>query len=103
MTQAPAPDQPAAAAPLLLHAGTYAVYRTPSGGMHVTYRRETALNEETGQLEAVDETDEHLPEMPAPVVGMLRKMARTGERPNPMTMLKMMMDGGNGDGPDQLG
>lgn len=103
MTQAPAPDEaspngqlaPAPAGmPVLLHSGTYAVYRTPDGGMHVTYRRESALDENTGEWVAVDESDEHLPEMPPMIVGMLRKMAETGERPSPAAMLKMMMGGG---------
>lgn len=99
MTTAPASDQAAAAAPVLLHAGTYAVYRTPAGGMHVTYRRETALDESTGQHVPVDESDEHLPEMPPAIVAIMRKMAETGERPSPAAMLKVLMSGGlGGDG-----
>jgi|SRR6202035_1302111 len=103
MTQAPAPGQaspngqlaPApAGVPVLLHSGTYAVYRTPNGGMHVTYRRESALDEDTGAWVAVDESDEHLPEMPPAIVAVLRQMAETGERPNPATILKMLMSGG---------
>lgn len=113
MTQAPAPDEtspgglvstrtaepfsaPAPPAPVLLHSGTYAVYRTPAGGLHVTYRRESALDEDTGQWVAVDESDEHLPEMPPAIVAVLQKIAETGERPSPATLLKLLM---GGDGP----
>jgi hypothetical protein len=60
------------AGPELLHAGIYALYRTPSGGLHLTYRPE-------GQ-----KADTHLPEVPPAAVAMLGQlMARPEGAPPP--------------------
>lgn len=75
--------------------GTFAVYLTPAGGLHVTYQRRTQTDDDTGVIEQVAEPyDEHLPEIPPAFVDMLAKAQVDGRPPSPMAILKAMMDGG---------
>jgi len=94
----PDTEAPEAAAPVLLHAGTYALYRTAAGGLHVAFRRTMALDPEDDQVKAVTGApDEHLPDLPPVAVSMLERL-QAGERPSPMAMMKALMArGGNGD------
>lgn len=85
-----------AAGPQLIHAGTYALYRTPAGGLHVAFCRTSFTDPATGDIVTValaDQTDEHLPELP-PV--LLQMMAAEGGPPSPMAMVKALMGLRNG-------
>ena len=92
--QAPAPGAQQDA-PQLLHSGTYAVYRTPAGGLHVVYRRTAGWDAEAGEVRQVDgAADEHLPELGPAVVAMFGDI-EAGKRPSPAAMLRAVM-GRNG-------
>jgi hypothetical protein len=95
MSEAPATE----AAPQLLHSGTYALYKTPAGGMHVVFCRHAAWDDETGTVRQIDgAADEHLPELSPAVVAMFDQI-QGGGRPSPAAMLRAIM-GRNGGGPD---
>lgn len=75
--------------PQLLHAGTYALYRTPAGGLHVTFQR-TSAPDETGQLRAIEGApDEHLPELPPALVALLEAQ-QGGQAMTKLDMLKAL-------------
>lgn len=77
----------APARPVLLHAGTYALYRTPAGGLHVTFRR-TSAPDDDGQLRLIEDApDEHLPEMPPALVAMFEAQ-QEGHQLSRMDMLR---------------
>jgi len=106
---APAPA-PAPAKPQLVHQGSYALYRTPAGGLHCVFRRHSYIDDGTGayvEIPAGEQEDAHLPELPPQLVRIMDEMERTGKRPNPMEVLRLLMGGGmgalNGDGPDAVG
>jgi hypothetical protein len=84
----------AAAGPVLVHSGQYALWRTPAGGLHISFRRLAAADEATGEVLVIEGApDEHLPEIPPIAVAMIEKMMTTGERPSPVAILKAMMAG----------
>lgn len=99
-TQAEAEQVTAPAVPVLLHGGTYQLYQTPSGGLHLSFRREYAPGE-NGAITGLDyDTSpagfEHLPfEIPAALIQAASQAQaefdRTGKPPSKMAMLKLMM------------
>jgi hypothetical protein len=105
------PGAAEAAAPLLLHAGTYALYSTPDGGLHITFTRTVATGPD-GQQRAVEGApDEHLPDIPREAVPMLESWLRHGFPPavlrllagdlNPLAIVKALRAAGsNGAGGD---
>lgn len=66
------------AAPVPAMQGTFALFHHPSGGMHLSFRAEGA------------EEDQHI-SIPPMVVALAAK-AMAGERMNPLTMAKALMD-----------
>jgi hypothetical protein len=100
MSEAPVTEAAAAApAPQLLHSGTYALYKTPAGGLHIVFRRTAGWDDETGTVRPIEGAeDEHMPELGPGVVAMFDQI-QAGGRPSPMAMVKAVM-GMNGGGPD---
>lgn len=92
--------------PVLLHGGSYQLYQTPSGGLHVSFRREYAPDN-NGANVVLDypvgpEGWEHLPfEIPGAVIAAAQQAQaefdKTGKPPGKMAMLKLMMGMGLGD------
>lgn len=68
---------PEAPAPRLLHTGTYALYETPTGGRHVVYIREEALDE-SGQLRPVEAAPDHLPDFPPEALPLISQFLEHG-------------------------
>lgn len=98
MTETTADIQQAPARPQFRFGGTYAVYLTPAGGLHISFRRGHVMNDDSGQIEQVpDAEDEHLPEIPAAFVNMLAKAMEDGKRPSPVEILRVLMANSNGD------
>lgn len=99
-TQAEAEQVSAPAVPVLLHGGTYQLYQTPSGGLHLSFRREYTLDD-NGAIAGLEydpgpEGFEHLPfEIPAALIQAAgeaqAEFDRTGKPPSKMAMLKLMM------------
>lgn len=92
--------------PVLLHAGTYALYRAPGGGLHITFTR-TVGTDPSGLQRAIDGAPaEHLPDIPAEAVPLLESFLSNGFPPavlallsgklNPMAIVKAMRAAGNG-------
>jgi hypothetical protein len=78
---------PAAPGPELLHAGTYALYRTAAGGLHVTYTR-TVATDDSGQQRAVEGAPAaHLPDIPPEAVPMLESFLANGFPPAVLSLL----------------
>lgn len=98
--------QEAPAVPVLLHGGSYQLYQTPSGGLHLSFRREYAPDENGANVALAfpegAEGWEHLPfEIPGAVIAAATQAQaefdRTGKPPGRMQMLKLMMGMGLGD------
>ena len=108
MTDDAAAGQAVTAGPRLIHTGVYAIYETPAGGCHVTWRRSAAWDGETGQVRDVDgAADEHMPDIPPEALPLIDQFIRSGIPPailavlqgkaSPLAMLRQLA-GGNGDG-----
>lgn len=90
MSEAPAET----AEPVLVHAGNYAMFRTPAGGLHITFCRTQQTDPQTGEIVPVDGAkDEHLPELPPAIIAMMDQFAAGGERPSPMAMMRALLSG----------
>lgn len=91
------------AAPKLVHAGTYALYETPDGGRHLSYRRTASVDEEGQVREVVGAEDQHLPDIPPAALPLISAWLENGFPPavlamldgklNPVAMLKAMRNG----------
>lgn len=91
-----------APAPQLIHAGTYALWLTPSGAYHVVYRR-TQTTDDTGQVMDIDGADEQhlrdLPERWANMIAMILdrdaplppifQALLDGKMPSPMDLMRL--------------
>lgn len=103
-----------APAPVLIHAGTYALWLTPEGAYHVVYRR-TQTTDDQGQVQDIDGApDVHLRDLPerwANMIGMLVdrdaplppifQALLDGKMPSPMDLVRLRKqaeDAANGDG-----
>lgn len=93
----PGPVPARAAEPAVLHTGTYALFLTPAGGLHVTFRK--AMEQDAaGVLQPIAQpVDENLPEIPPAVFRLLAESAESGKRPSPMGLLRALMAAGGGD------
>lgn len=59
------PDYGRPRLPELIHSGTYALWRTPAGLYHLTYRRTAGTNPASGQIEAIEGApDVHMRDLP---------------------------------------
>ena len=65
------------AGPVPFLKGVFAIYNTPDGGVHISYRPDGA------------ETDEHI-QVPGLVMNLVKEMQETGKMPNPIAMFKLM-------------
>jgi hypothetical protein len=79
----PNPDKYLAPAPELMSAGSYAIYKTPSGGWHISY-----IPNDTDKMG-------HF-EIPAIAVQMFQQLQAGEGLPSPMEMVKRMMAARNG-------
>lgn len=80
-----------AAAPQLIHSGTYALWRTPTGGYHVVYQREQAADENGTILPVGDAPPQHLRELSEQAATMV---ARLLDRDTPIPpMMQAVLDG----------
>jgi hypothetical protein len=102
------------ARPELIHAGTYALYRTPAGAYHVVYKRTQSTDEDGQVLDIEGAPDQHLRDLPerwANMIGMILDRdvplppvfaaLLDGKMPSPMDMLRLRKaaeDAVNGDG-----
>lgn len=57
--------------------GAFALYNTPDGGIHVSYRPDGA------------DADEHI-QIPGIMMTLVREMNDTGKLPNPLQLMKML-------------
>jgi hypothetical protein len=107
---AAAPEAEQTAGPRLIHTGVYAVYESLStpGGVHVTWRRSAAWDDETGQVRDVEgAADEHMPDIPPEALPLIGQFIASGIPPailavlqgkaSPLALLRQLA-GSNGDG-----
>ena len=97
--------------PVLIHTGTYALWRTPAGGVHVVYQRTAATDPDTGQVREIEgQADEHLPDIPPEALPLVDQFLAHGIPPgilaaaqamangaSPLALLRQLA-GGDGDG-----
>lgn len=89
MTQDAAASEATPAGPRLIHTGVYAIYETPAGGVHVTWRRSAAHDSETGQVREVEgAADEHMPDIPPEALPLIGQFISTGIPPAILAMLQ---------------
>jgi hypothetical protein len=89
--------------PRLVHAGTYALYETPDGGRHLTYRPTTQTAPDGHLVEAADAEDQHLPDIPPEALPLIDQVLTNGipaqvlamlsGKLNPMAVMKAMRNG----------
>jgi hypothetical protein len=102
--------QPAAPAATPLHTGSYVLFRTPTGGLHVTFKRTHDWDAELAAWQAnVEPPDTHLPDIPAEALPLIESwlengfppavLAMLGGKVSPLKMMGMLKGAlGNGDG-----
>jgi hypothetical protein len=79
--------------PRLIHTGTYALWRTPAGGVHVVYQRTAAADPETGEVRPVDGEDEHLPDIPPEALPLVDQFLAHGIPPGILAAAEAMAAG----------
>lgn len=75
--------------PKLLHTGTYALYETPAGGVHVVWRRTAAADPGSGELREVEGApDEHMPDIPPEALPLVGQFMQHGIPPAILAILQ---------------
>lgn len=86
--------EPAGPGPELIHTGTYALWRTPAGGVHVVYQRTAATDPATGQVRQVEDAgDEHLPDIPPEALPLVDQFLQHGIPPGILAAAQAMANG----------
>jgi hypothetical protein len=110
MTEDAAAREAVTAGPRLIHTGRYAVYEslTVPGGVHVTWRRDAAADDDGQVREVEDAPDEHMPDIPPEALPLIGQFIASGIPPailavlqgkaSPLAMLRQLGHAGNGDG-----
>lgn len=77
---------------MLIHAGTYALYQTPGGGYHLSYRRELSTDDDGRQVPVVNSPDVHCRDLSARAAEIF---AQVLDRDQPVPpMIAAFLDGG---------
>lgn len=90
MTEDAAAQQAVTAGPRLIHTGTYAVYQTPAGGVHVVWRRTAAADpDRPGEVRRVEGADdEHMPDIPPEAIPLIERFLAVGIPDNILAVLQ---------------